>query len=162
MYGAYFSSNASTLPWAMKTGNMTLRPFSVVHSVIFDDKKGKATGVRIIDAESKEMIEYFAAVIFVNASALNTNAILLNSVSSRFPKGIGNDSELLGKFISWYNYRGKGNAQHEGFKDKRTDGRSPTHSYIPRFRNVKKHEMEFLRGYAIGVGGGVVTTLIQA
>jgi choline dehydrogenase-like flavoprotein len=154
VYGGYFSSNASTLPWAMKTGKMTLRPFSVVHSVIYDEKKGKATGVRIVDADTKEMIEYHAKVIFVNASALNTNSILLNSVSSRFPNGIGNDNELLGKFISWHNYRGRGSAQYEGYKDKRTDGRNPSHSYIPRFRNVKKHEMEFLRGYAIGIGGG--------
>jgi choline dehydrogenase-like flavoprotein len=154
VYGGYFSSNASTLPWAMKTGKLTLRPFSVVHSVVYDDQKGKATGVKIIDAESKEMVEYFAKVIFVNASALNTNAILLNSVSERFPNGLGNDSGLLGKYIAWHNYRGEGNAEYEGYKDKKTDGRSPSHSYIPRFRNVLKHDMNFYRGYAIGIGGG--------
>jgi len=100
------------------------------------------------------MIEFYADVIFVNASALNSNAILLNSTSSRFPNGLGNDNGLLGKYISWHNYRGKANAEYEGFKDKKTDGRSPTHSYMPRFRNVQKHEMDFLRGYAIGIGGG--------
>ena len=154
VYGGYFSSNASTLPWALKTGNLTIRPFSVVHSIIYDEKKGKATGVRIIDGESKDAIDYYANIIFVNASALNTNAILLNSVSSRFPYGLGNDSGLLGKFISWHNYRGKANAQFEGFKDRKTDGRNPSNSYIPRFRNVRKQEMDFLRGYAIGIGGG--------
>ena len=154
VYGAYFSSNASTLPWAMKTGNLTLRPFSVVHSVVYDEQKGKATGVRIVDAESKELVEFYAKVIFVNASALNTNAILLNSVSNRFPAGLGNDSGVLGKYIAWHNYRGRGNASFEGYKDKKTDGRNPSHSYIPRFRNVMKHEMDFYRGYAIGIGGG--------
>jgi choline dehydrogenase-like flavoprotein len=154
VYGGYFSSNASTLPWAMKTGKLTLRPFSVVHSVVYDEQKGKATGVKIIDAETKEMVEYYARLIFVNASALNTNAILLNSVSDRFPNGLGNDSGVLGKYIAWHNYRGKGNADYDGYKDKKTDGRNPSHSYIPRFRNVLKHEMDFYRGYAIGIGGG--------
>ena len=154
IYGGYFSSNASTLPWAAKTGNLTMRPHSVVHSIIFDESKGKATGVRIIDSTSKEMIEFYANVIFVNASALNSNAILLNSTSGRFPNGLGNDNGLLGKYISWHNYRGKANAQYEGFKDKKTDGRNPSNSYIPRFRNIHKQEMNFLRGYAIGIGGG--------
>jgi choline dehydrogenase-like flavoprotein len=154
VYGGYFSSNASTLPWAAKTGNLTMRPHSVVHSIIFDETKGKATGVRIIDSTSKEMIEFYANVIFLNASALNSNAILLNSTSGRFPNGLGNDSGLSGKYISWHNYRGKANAQFEGFKDKKTDGRNPSNSYIPRFRNIHKQEMNFLRGYAIGIGGG--------
>jgi choline dehydrogenase-like flavoprotein len=154
IYGSYFSSNASTIPWALKTGNLTIRPHSVVHSVIYDDKKGKATGVRIIDGNTKEMIEFYANVIFVNASALNSNAILLNSTSNRFPNGLGNESGLLGKYISWHNYRGKANASFEGFKDKKTDGRNPSYSYLPRFRNVFKQEMDFLRGYAIGVAGG--------
>ena len=154
IYGGYFSSNSSTIPWAMKTGNLTMRPHAVVHSIIYDETKGKATGVRIIDAESKEMIEFYARIIFVNASTLNTNAILLNSTSSRFPNGLGNDNGLMGKFIAWHNYRGKGNATFEGFQDKRTDGRNPNHAYIPRFRNVFKQETDFLRGYAIGIGGG--------
>lgn len=154
IYGAYFSSNASTLPWAMKTGKMTMRPFSVVHSIIYDDTKGKATGVRIIDGNTKEMVEYYAKVIFVNASALNSNMILLNSTSARFPNGLGNDSGTLGKYVAWHNYRGKASAEYEGFKDKKTDGRNPSNAYMPRFRNVRKQEMDFLRGYAIGIGGG--------
>jgi choline dehydrogenase-like flavoprotein len=154
VYGGYFSSNASTLPWAMKTGNLTLRPFSVVHSVIYDEDKKRASGVRVIDAESKDAIDFYAKVIFVNASALNTNAILLNSVSSRFPNGLGNDSGVLGKYVAWHNYRGKGNAAYDGYKARKTDGRSPTHSYMPRFRNVDSHSMDFKRGYAIGIGGG--------
>jgi choline dehydrogenase-like flavoprotein len=153
IFGAYFSSNASTLPWALKTGNLTIRPYSVVHSIIYDEKKERAIGVKIVDAGSKEMIEYYSNIIFVNASALNSNAILLNSVSGRFPTGLGNDNGLMGKFIAWHNYRGKGGAEYEGLKDKKTDGRNPSNSYIPRFRNVFKQEMDFLRGYAIGIGG---------
>jgi len=154
IFGGYFSANASTLPWALKTGNCTIRPFSVVHSVIYDESRGKATGVRVIDAVTKQMIEFHAAVIFVNASTINTNAILLNSRSHRFPAGLGNDNGLLGKYLAWHNYRGKGSAEFEGLKDKRTDGRNPSNSYIPRFRNLHRQETDFLRGYAIGVGGG--------
>ena len=154
VFGAYFSSNASTLPWAMKTRKLTLRPFSVVHSIIYDEKKERATGVRIIDGTTNEMIEYYAKVIFVNASALNSNAILLNSTSTRFPNGLGNDSGVLGKYVAWHNYRGKAGANYEGFKDKMTDGRNPSNAYIPRFRNVFKQDSNFLRGYAIGIGGG--------
>ncbi|UBM57395.1 GMC family oxidoreductase [Marinilongibacter aquaticus] len=153
-YGGYFSSNASTLPWAAKTGNMTLRPDAVVHSIIYDDKKEKATGVRIVDANTREMLEFYAKVIFVNGSAINSNAILLNSTSDRFPNGLGNDSGVLGKYIAWHNYRGRASGRHTGFKDKRTAGGNPSHAYIPRFRNLHAHEMDFLRGYATGIGGG--------
>jgi choline dehydrogenase-like flavoprotein len=138
----------------MKTKKMTLRPDAVVHSIIYDAKKGRATGVRIIDRITKEEHEFYAKIIFVNASTINSNAILLNSKSSRFPAGLGNENGLLGKYISWHNYRGKANAQYDGFRDKKTDGRTPTNSYIPRFRNVRNQEMDFLRGYAIGIAGG--------
>jgi choline dehydrogenase-like flavoprotein len=153
-FGGYFSSNSSTIPTAERTGNLTLRPFSVVHSIIYDDKKGKATGVRVVDAQTNELMEFFAAVIFVNAAALNTNLILLNSTSQRFPNGLGNDSGVLGKFVAFHNYRARISGQYEGFKDSRTDGRSPTSAYLPRFRNVKKQETNFLRGYAAGFGAG--------
>lgn len=152
--GGYFSSNASTLPWAANTGKMTLRPFSTVHSIIYDEKKEKATGVRVVDTNTKEVIEYYAKIIFVNGSALNTNLILLNSTSNRFPTGLGNDNGLLGKYISWHNYRGKINAECDQFLDMRTKGKNPGNGYIPRFRNVLKQETDFLRGYAAGVGAG--------
>jgi len=151
-FGGYFSSNASTIPWAAKTGKLTLRPQSVVHSIIYDEAKGKATGVKVIDTLSKEEIEYYAPVIFVNAAALNTNLILLNSTSNRFPNGLGNDSGLLGKFVAFHIYRGRVSAEYDGFKDLTTDGRRPTSGYIPRFRNVEKQETDFLRGYAAGFG----------
>ena len=152
--GGYFSANSSTIPWALKSGNLTMRPDAVVESIIYDKEKGKATGVRIIDRLTREPMEYYADIIFVNASTINTNAILLNSRSDRFPNGLGNDNGLMGKFLSWHNYRGHANAQVEGFLDKKESGRRPTNAYIPRFRNVKKQETDFLRGYAIGVSAG--------
>lgn len=149
-FGGYFSSNSSTLPWAQKTGNLTMRPDSVVHSLIYDPNKGKATGVRVIDAASKQTTEYFASVIFVNASAYNTNLILLNSKSDRFPQGLGNDNGLMGKFAAFHNYNAKIKASFEGLKEFATFGQRPGTTYIPRFRNLFRQETDFLRGYAVG------------
>lgn len=151
-YGGYFSSNSSTIPWAAKTGNLTLQPDSVVESLIYDDEKEKVTGVRVIDAKTKETTEYFAKIVFVNASAVNTNSILLNSKSDRFPNGLGNDNGLLGKFVAFHNYRARVEAEYDGFLEYTTDGNRPTSGYIPRFRNVRKQETNFLRGYAAGLG----------
>lgn len=147
-FGGYFSSNASTIPWAMKTGNLTLRPDSVVHSLIYDPVKQRATGVRVIDRHTHQLTEYYARIIFVNASALATNQILLNSTSSRFPNGLGNDNGLLGTFIAFHSYRGRVTAQYDGASDSTTWGRRPNSSYVPRFRNVHRQETDFLRGYA--------------
>lgn len=149
-FGGYFSSNASTIPWAMRTGNLTMRSNSVVDAVIYDDTRGKATGVRVVDAITKEVRVYSAKLIFVNAGALNTNLILLNSVSKRFPNGLGNDHGILGKYVAFHIYRARISATYDGFLDKKTDGRLPTSAYIPRFRNVKRQETDFLRGYAAG------------
>jgi len=146
-FGGYFSSNSSTLPWAAKTGNLTLRPDSVVHSVILDEDKGKAVGVKVIDRITKEEKDYFAKIIFLNASALNTNLILMNSTSRRFPEGLGNENGVLGKYIAFHNYRGTISAKYEGFEDQYYFGRRPTAVMMPNFRNVKKQEMDFLRGY---------------
>jgi choline dehydrogenase-like flavoprotein len=146
-FGAYFSSNSATLPAAAATGNLTLRPDSVVHSIIYDDQKGKVTGVRIVDRYTKEVTEYFAKVIFLNAAALNSNLILLNSKSKRFPNGLGNDNGLLGKFIAFHNYRGSMSASYEGHEDSYYFGRRPTAVMMPNFRNVKSQETDFLRGY---------------
>lgn len=146
-FGAYFSSNSATLPAAAATGNLTIRPDSVVHSIIYDDQKEKVTGVRVVDRETKSVSEYFARVIFLNASALNSNLILLNSTSNRFPNGLGNDPGILGKYIAFHNYRGNISASFEGMEDKYYFGRRPTAVMMPNFRNVKKQEMDFLRGY---------------
>jgi choline dehydrogenase-like flavoprotein len=146
-FGGYFSSNASTLPWAAKTGNLTLRPDSVVHSILYDEGKNKASGVRVIDRLTKKTTEYFARIIFVNASCLNTNLVLLNSTSHRFPNGLGNDNGLLGKYVAFHNYRGSMSATIDGPEDKYYYGRRPTQPMMPNFRNVRKQEMDFLRGY---------------
>jgi choline dehydrogenase-like flavoprotein len=148
-FGGYFSSNSSTLPWAMNTGNLSMIHDSVVESIVFDEEKQKASGVIVIDTKTKEKKEYFASIVFVNAGTLNTNLILLNSKSTRFPNGLGNDNNLLGKFIAFHNYRARVFAEYEGFEDKHTKGREPTNAYLPRFRNIKKQETDFLRGYAI-------------
>ena len=151
-FGGYFSANSTLIPWAMKTGKLTLRPHSVVHSVVYDDTSNRAVGVRVIDANTKEVIEYRADLIFVNGAALNTNLILLNSKSKRFPEGLGNDNGLMGKYVAFHNYRGKISATYEGQLDKRTKGARPTSGYIPRFRNLYRQETDFLREYAAGFG----------
>ncbi|HVS91239.1 MAG TPA: GMC family oxidoreductase [Mucilaginibacter sp.] len=146
-FGGYFSSVSSTLPWAKKTGNLTIRPFSVVHSVIYDDKKGKVTGVRVIDANTKQEYEYYAKVIFLNAACLNTNLILLNSTSSRFPNGLGNDNGLLGKFMAFQNYRGSVHGRVEGFEDRYYYGRNPTNPIIANYRNLHKQDTDYIGGF---------------
>ena len=146
-YGAYFSSNAATIPAAAKTGNMTLRPHSVVNSVIYDEEQGKATGVRVIDAESKETVEYFADVIFLNASTVNTALILLNSTSNRFPDGLGNDSGQLGRNMMDHHFRIGANGKYNGFNDKYYRGRRPNGIYIPRYRNLNGDKRDYLRGF---------------
>lgn len=146
-FGGYFSSNASTLPWAEKTGNLTLRPDAVVHSIIYDEQRQKAVGVRVIDAVTKQATEYFARIIFVNAACLNSNLILLNSTSNRFPNGLGNDNGLLGRYIAFQNYRGSLSASIDGFDDGYYFGRRPVSPLMPSFRNVYKQDMDFLGGY---------------
>jgi choline dehydrogenase-like flavoprotein len=148
-FGGYFSSNSSTIPWAQKTGNLTLQPNSVVHSVIYDEGLGKASGVRVIDAKNKKATEFYAKIIFINAACLNTNLILLNSTSKRFVNGLGNDNGLLGKYIAFHNYRGSLTAGYQGYEDRYYYGRRPTQAMMPNFRNVQKQEMDFLRGYMV-------------
>ncbi|MBC7888986.1 MAG: GMC family oxidoreductase [Ferruginibacter sp.] len=147
-FGGYFSSNSSTIPWAEKTGKLTMLTDGVVQSLIFDEQQNKATGVRVIDTKTRNITEYSAKIIFVNASAINTNLILLNSTSRRFPNGLGNDTGLLGTHIAFHNYRGKVEAAYEGLPDFTTEGRRPGASYMPRFRNLYQQETDFLRGYA--------------
>lgn len=155
-YGAYFSSNSTTLPWAMKTGNLTIRTHSVVHSIIYDKDKKKAVGVKVVDANTKEMSEYYARIIFVNAACLNSNMILLNSKSERFPNGLGNDSGVLGHYIGFHNYRGRMSGTIDGFEDKYYYGRRPTGPLIPPFRNVFEQESDadFQGRYHISIGAG--------
>jgi choline dehydrogenase-like flavoprotein len=147
-YGAYFSSNSSTLPAATKTGNMTLRPHSIVHSVLYDEKKGKAIGVKVLDAETKEEMDFFARIIFLNASTLGSTFILLNSISGRFPNGLGNGSDHLGRNLMDHQYRAGADAKVDGFEDKYYVGRRPNGIYIPRFRNIGNDKRtDYIRGF---------------
>ncbi|MBO9153875.1 GMC oxidoreductase [Chitinophaga sp. GCM10012297] len=153
-FSGYFSSNGVTLPAAEKTGNLTLRPYSIVLEVIYDENTQKAKGVRIMDAETKEVMEYFAKIIFVNASTLGTTAILLNSVSNRFPTGLGNDSDQVGRNLMDHHFGVGAGGSFDGFKDQYVYGRRANGIYIPRFRNVSEatKRNDYVRGY--GYQGG--------
>lgn len=161
-FGGYFSSNSTTIPAAVLTGNLTLRPFSVVHSIIYDEKTQKATGVRVIDTNTKQATEYFAKIIFVNAGTLNTALILLNSTSSRFPNGMGNDSGELGHNLMDHNYNARISGEHNGFQDQYFSGRRPTGIYIPRFRNWgDDKQTAYKRGFAFASANGRQTQSID-
>ncbi|MCU0354760.1 MAG: GMC family oxidoreductase [Cytophagales bacterium] len=151
-YGGYFSTQAATLPAAVKTGNLTLRPHAIVHSVMYDEKTSRATGVRVIDALTNQTTEYFAKVIFLNASAIATAAIMLNSKSERFPNGLGNDSGELGCNIMDHHSRVGASGEVDGFEDKYYFGQRANGIYIPRYRNWGKDKREYLRGF--GFQGG--------
>ena len=150
-FGAYFSSNSSTLPAAYNTGNLTLRPFSVVHSIIWDEQKHKATGVRVIDAQTMESFEFFAPVIFLNASALNTTKIMLHSTSRTFPNGFANSSGVLGHYLMDH-YSGPGVAAgYDILKDQYYFGQRSTSVYVPRYQNLFQRDRKFTRGFAYEV-----------
>ncbi|MGC4234973.1 MAG: GMC family oxidoreductase [Niabella sp.] len=149
-FGAYFSSNSSTIPAALNTGNLTLRPFSTVTEIIFDNDTQKAKGVRVIDTTTLQPVEFFAKVIFLNASTIASAAILLNSKSNRFPNGMGNDSGELGHNLMDHHTSAGAIGVHEGFKDSYYKGRRPCGFLIPRYRNLKNDEhLDFKRGYNI-------------
>lgn len=155
-YGAYFSSNAVTLPAAHSTGNLTIRPYSIVQSIIYDEQAGKAAGVRIIDAETEEVIEYQSRIIFCNASALSSTQILLNSTSNRFPDGLGNDSGELGHNLMDHTYRIGAVAESDDFADEYYQGRRPNGIYIPRYVNLEGQPQsdKFVRGFGYQGGAG--------
>ena len=151
-YGGYFSSVSSTLPWAAQTGNLTVRPHSVVHSIIYNKKTGKAGGVKVIDANTKEVHEFSAKVIFLNASALNSNLVLLNSKSDRFPNGLGNDSGVLGKYVAFHNYRASVAADIDGFENKYYFGRNPTEPILANYRNLRQQDTDYVGGFTTFMG----------
>jgi choline dehydrogenase-like flavoprotein len=146
-FGAYFSSNSSTLPAAEKTGNMTLRPHSIVYELIYDEKNARASGVRVIDAQTNEHHEFFAKIIFLCASTFGSTFIMLNSTSARFPNGFGNDSGELGCNIMDHHLAAGAGARVEGFEDSYYHGRRPTGIYVPRFRNLGKEKRDYVRGF---------------
>ncbi|MFD2587280.1 GMC oxidoreductase [Croceitalea marina] len=154
-FGAYFSSVSSTLPAAEATGNMTLRPDSIVHEVIYDPNTKKATGVKVIDRETKETYEFKAKVIFLCASAVSSTSILMQSKSDRFENGLGNDSGELGHNIMDHHFKAGARGKIDGFDDKYYKGRKPNGIYVPRFRNVGSNTMkDFTRGYGYQGGAG--------
>ncbi len=148
-FGGYFSSNSSTLPAAERTGNMTLRPNSIVYEVIYDEQRKMATGVRVIDTVTHEKLEFKAKVIFLCASAMASVGILLQSKSARFPNGLGNDSDALGRGIMDHHYKLGATAKVEGHLNKYYKGRRPNGFYIPRFVNLdeKTRREGYLRGF---------------
>lgn len=151
-YGAYFSTQAATLPAAKKTGNLTLINDKIVYQVIFDDEKKKAIGVKAIDQNTKEEVEYFAKVIFLNASAVNSAWILMQSKSKTHPNGLGNASDQLGRNIMDHHLGVGAGGKWDGFKDMYYFGRRPNGIYIPRFTNWGKDKRDFVRGF--GYQGG--------
>ncbi len=148
-YGAYFSSNSATLPAADRTGNMVIRPNSVVDSLIYDDTTQKVKGVRVIDRESMQAIEYFADVVFLCASAPASAQILLNSTSDRFPNGLGNDSGELGHNVMDHHYHVGAMGSYDGLEDDYYKGRRPTGIFIPKYVNISEETKnpDFLRGF---------------
>lgn len=149
-FGGYFSSNSSTIPTAMATGNLTLRPFSVVSEILFDEHKQKAKGVRVIDTVTQEVIEFYSKIVFVNASTIATTGILLNSVSDRFPNGFGNGSGELGHNLMDHHSSAGAFGTHPEYTDMYYKGRRPAGFLIPRYRNLKDNEnLNFTRGYNI-------------
>jgi choline dehydrogenase-like flavoprotein len=150
---SYFTSIGATLPAARRTGRMTLRPHSVVHSVIYDEGKDRATGVRVIDATTLQPLEFRARLIFLCASALESARILLNSKSPRFATGLGNSSGQLGRNVMDHVFGAGAGGTLAGMEDRTSYGRRPNGIYIPRFRNVKDKHPDFLRGYGFQGGG---------
>jgi len=148
-YGAYFSSNAATLPAAYATGNLTLRPFSIVSEIIYDKNRNRATGVRIIDTQTHEVIEFYAKIIFSCASAVASTSILLQSTSERFPNGLGNDSGELGHNLMDHHFKVGAAGVSDDFKDSYFRGQRANGIYIPRFRNLNKEttRKDYLRGF---------------
>ncbi|PRX57110.1 GMC oxidoreductase [Flagellimonas meridianipacifica] len=155
-FGAYFSSVSSTLPAAERTGNMTLRPDSIVHEVIYDPNTKKATGVKVIDRLTKEEYEFKAKVIFLCASAVASTSILMQSKSDRFPDGLGNDSGELGHNLMDHHFKAGAQGKMDGFEDKYYKGRKPNGIYVPRFRNLggSSDMKNFTRGYGYQGGAG--------
>jgi choline dehydrogenase-like flavoprotein len=146
-FGAYFSTQSSTLPAAMKTGNLTLRPFSIVSQVLYDKDKKRARGVEVIDAETNQTYEFTANVVFLNASSFNSTWILMNSATDIWPGGLGSSSGELGHNVMDHHFRVGAGGVVEGYEDKYYYGRRPAGFYIPRFRNLGDEKRSYVRGF---------------
>lgn len=162
-FGAYFSTQSATLPAAMKTGNLTLRPYSIVTRILYDKDQKKATGVEVLDAETNQTYEFKAKIIFVCASSLNSTWVLMNSATDVWPDGLGSSSGELGHNVMDHHFRAGAYGRVEGFSDKYEYGRRPTGIYIPRFRNIYNDKRDYLRGFGYqgGAGRGRVTEIAE-
>ena len=146
-FGAYFSTQSSTLPAAVATGNLTLRPFSIVTKILYDKDTQRATGVEVLDAETNQTYEYKAKIVFLNASTLNSTWVLLNSATDVFPGGLGSSSDQLGHNLMDHHLGVRIQGTVEGYEDKYYFGRRPNGFYIPRFRNLDGEKREYIRGF---------------
>jgi len=153
-YGGYFSTQSSTLPAAVKTGNLTLRPWSIVTQVLYDKDSKRATGVEVLDAETNKTYVYKAKIIFLNASTLNTAWILMNSATDIWPDGLGSSSGELGHNIMDHHFRCGASGNVEGYEDKYYYGRRPNGIYIPRYRNLNGEKRNYIRGFGYQGGAG--------
>ena len=154
-FGGYFSSNAATIPSAQATGNLTLRPFSIVTEIIYDAGRKRASGVRVIDTQSHQTMEFYADIIFLNASTIATAAILLQSRSAAFPQGLGNSSGQVGHNLMDHHFRVGAEGQFDGLGSEYYSGRRPNAIYIPRFRNLDPASAreDYKRGFGYqGIG----------
>ena len=148
-FGAYFNSNSSTLPAAFETGKLTLKNHTIVESIIYDEETNKVVGVRVINSETLEKSEYFAKVIFLCASSLASTSILFHSKTEKFSNGLANSSGVLGHYLMDHHKNIGGTGTMRGLENKYYRGHRPTGVVIPRFRNVKKQDSDFLRGYGV-------------
>ncbi|WP_207434250.1 GMC oxidoreductase [Sabulibacter ruber] len=146
-FGAYFSTQSATLPAAVATGNLTLRPFSIVTKILYDKDTKKAKGVEVLDAETNQTYEYFAKVVFLNASTLNSTWVLMNSATDVWEGGLGSSSGQLGHNLMDHHFRAGANGDAEGYDDKYYFGRRPNGIYIPRFRNLNGEQRDYIRGF---------------
>jgi len=152
-FGGYFSTQSSTLPAAMKTGNLTVRPWSIVTKILYDKDTKKATGVEVLDAETNKTIEYKAKIVFLNASALNSAWILMNSATDIWPDGLGSSSGELGHNVMDHHLGVGVGGIVEGYEDKYYFGRRANGLYIPRYRNFFGDKRDYLRGFGYQGGG---------
>ncbi|ELR69377.1 Glucose-methanol-choline (GMC) oxidoreductase [Fulvivirga imtechensis AK7] len=153
-FGAYFSTQSSTLPAAMKTGNLTLRPFSIVTRVLYDKDSKKATGVEVLDAENNQTYEFKSKIVFLCASAFNSTWVLMNSATDIWPGGLGSSSGELGHNVMDHHFRAGASGTVEGYEDKYYYGRRPNGIYIPRYRNLFGDKRDYVRGFGYQGGAG--------
>jgi choline dehydrogenase-like flavoprotein len=153
-FGGYFSTQSATLPAAMKTGNLTLRPFSIAKEIIYDKDTKKAKGVRILDAMDNKTYDYFSKIVFVNASALNSAWLLMNSATDIWPEGLGSSSGELGHNLMDHHFRVGASGSVEGYEDKYFYGKRPNGIYVVRYRNLDGEKRDYIRGFGYQGGAG--------